>query len=219
MLAIRMQRTGRKGHAQFRLIVQDKRFSPTSGRVVAQLGSYDPHSKAVKVDTEKAAAYLKNGAQPTDRVATLLKKEGVKLPVWVKPAAPQKRAIKKQDKLRRNRPAPTAESEPRSDSAGAGEPETTKEEAPEAKTEAAPENVVADNESDNKATEQPEPTVSKAIEAPPSELISEVSDGDSAVVSTEETPLKALETEALKQAAAPQSAEPTAPEPEPKSEA
>ena len=44
MLAIRMQRTGRKGHAMFRVVVQESRLTPTSGRVVAMLGSYDPHS-------------------------------------------------------------------------------------------------------------------------------------------------------------------------------
>jgi len=116
MLAIRMQRTGRRGHAQFRLIVQDKRFSPTSGRVVAFLGSYDPHSKVVKLDTAAAKAYLDNGAQPTDRVAVLLKKEGIQMPAWVKPQSPKKRAIKNPEKLRRNRPdepkpEPTAEAE------------------------------------------------------------------------------------------------------------
>ncbi len=105
MLAIRMQRTGRKGHAQFRLIVQDKRFSPKSGRVSAFLGSYDPHTKKANVDTEKAAVYLKNGAQPTDRVAEILKAEGVKLPKWFQPATPQNRNIKNIEKLRRNRPA------------------------------------------------------------------------------------------------------------------
>jgi len=99
-----MQRTGRKGHAQFRVIVQDSRFSPTSGRVVAQLGSYNPHTKATTLDKDKATAYLSNGAQPSDRVAKLLKAEGVKLPEWVSPSAPKKRPIRNQDKLRRNRP-------------------------------------------------------------------------------------------------------------------
>jgi small subunit ribosomal protein S16 len=41
-----MQRTGRRGHAMFRVIVQDSHRSPTSGKVVAFLGSYDPHTKS-----------------------------------------------------------------------------------------------------------------------------------------------------------------------------
>lgn len=105
MLVIRMQRTGRKGHAQFRVVVQDSRRTPTSGRVVAQLGSYNPHTKEAVVNKEKAEFYLKNGAQPSDRAARLLKSEGIKLPEWVKLPADKKREIRNAEKLRRNRPA------------------------------------------------------------------------------------------------------------------
>jgi small subunit ribosomal protein S16 len=108
MLAIRMQRTGRKGHAQFRVIVQEARLNPSSGRVVALLGSYDPHSKVAQVDTDKAAFYLEHGAQPSSRVAVLLQKEGVKLPSWVKIDTAKQVAIKNTEKLRRNRPAEEA---------------------------------------------------------------------------------------------------------------
>jgi small subunit ribosomal protein S16 len=110
MLAIRMQRTGRKGHAQFRVVVQDSRFSPTSGRVVEYLGSYNPHTKTTTLDKEKAQTYLSNGAQPSDRVVILLKQEGVKLPAWVKEPSKHERTIRNPEKLRRNRPAePAAE--------------------------------------------------------------------------------------------------------------
>src|SRR3989344_1819914 len=54
MLAIRMQRTGRRGHAQFRVIVQDARRSPSSGQVVARLGSYNPHTKIAALNTENS---------------------------------------------------------------------------------------------------------------------------------------------------------------------
>ena len=115
MLVIRLQRTGRKGHAQFRVVVQDSRRTPTSGKIVAHLGHFNPHSKEVVIDKEKAALYLKNGAQPSERVARLLKAEGVKLPDWVKNADKKERKLKNPDKLRKNRPA---------------EPEEPKEEAP-----------------------------------------------------------------------------------------
>ncbi len=105
MLAIRMQRTGRKGHAMFRVVVQDSRLTPTSGKVVANLGHYDPHTKAVSVDTEKASFYLSNGAQPSDRVARLLQKEGVKLPEWVALSTDRARTIRNAEKLRKNQPA------------------------------------------------------------------------------------------------------------------
>jgi small subunit ribosomal protein S16 len=109
MLAIRMQRTGRKGHSQFRVVVQDSQFSPSSGRVVAYLGSYNPHSKTTTLDKQKVATYLKNGARPSERVVKLLKNEGVDLPGWVATTEPKARAIRNQDKLRRNRPAEQAE--------------------------------------------------------------------------------------------------------------
>jgi small subunit ribosomal protein S16 len=105
MLAIRLQRTGRSGHSQFRVIVQDSRFSPTRGRVVAYLGSYDPHTKTAELDGPKASQYLEKGAQPSDRVARLLKTEGIKLPAWVKLDQPQKRATRNPDKRRSTRPA------------------------------------------------------------------------------------------------------------------
>lgn len=105
MLAIRMQRTGRKGHAMFRLVVQESRVTPTSGKVVVTLGSYDPHAKVATIDKEKAAFYLGNGAQPSDRAARLLKSEGVELPKWVKVVdAEKKRAIRNPEKLRKNQP-------------------------------------------------------------------------------------------------------------------
>jgi small subunit ribosomal protein S16 len=104
MLAIRMQRTGRKGHAMFRVVVQDARRTPTSGRVVAQLGHYDPHTKAAELSKDKAAFYLGNGAQPSPRVVRLFQTEGIDLPQWVKVAKSKSGAIRNADKLRRNQP-------------------------------------------------------------------------------------------------------------------
>lgn len=105
MLAIRLQRTGRRGHAQFRFIVQDSRSHPKRGKVVAYLGNYNPHDKSANIDGEKASQYLAGGAQPSDRVARLLKSEGVKLPTWVKLTNPKKSTIRHPQKLRKNRPA------------------------------------------------------------------------------------------------------------------
>lgn len=106
MLVIRMQRTGRKGFATYRIVVQDVRQTPSSGRVVAQLGHYNPHTKDLKLDAEKSKFYLANGAQPSDRVVVLFKKEGVKIPAWVeKPDTKKKASVKNLEKLRKNRPA------------------------------------------------------------------------------------------------------------------
>ena len=100
MLAIRLQRTGRSGHAMFRIIVQDSRKSPTSGKTVARLGYYDPHSKNIKIDKEKAETFLKNGAQPSPRVASLLKFQGIKLPKWVVFSPDVKKAVRNPEKRR-----------------------------------------------------------------------------------------------------------------------
>ncbi|MDZ7786087.1 MAG: 30S ribosomal protein S16 [Candidatus Saccharibacteria bacterium] len=111
MLAIRLQRTGRKGHAQFRMIVQEARRSPSSGRVVEILGNYDPHSKALNIDKEKAKTFLDNGAKPSDRVARILKTEGVKLPSWVKIVDHLDKKTKNPEKLRKNQPKEEAPAE------------------------------------------------------------------------------------------------------------
>ncbi len=105
MLAIRMQRTGRHGHAMFRMIVQDSRRTPTSGNIVAALGNYDPHTKTAVFDKEKASYYLEHGAQPSDRVVFILKSQGVKIPSWVNVDDKKTANIRNKSKLRRNRPA------------------------------------------------------------------------------------------------------------------
>ena len=105
MLTIRMQRTGRSGSAMFRVVVQDARQTPTSGKVVALLGSYNPHAKTLAVDKEKAAFYLEHGAQPSERAARLLQAEGVKLPKWIVLSDSKQGKLRNPDKLRRNRQA------------------------------------------------------------------------------------------------------------------
>ncbi len=102
MLAIRMQRTGRKGLPNYRIVVQDSRRTPLSGRVVAQLGSYNPHTKQLVLDKDKAQTYLNNGAQLSDRVVTLLKQESVTLPKWVADRTAKTRDIRHPEKLRKN---------------------------------------------------------------------------------------------------------------------
>lgn len=105
MLAIRLQRLGRKGYPVYRLAVQESQRHPSSGRVVAYVGSYNPHTKEAKVQVEEAQKYLDNGAQPTPRVVKLLEAAGVKLPNWVKKAdATKQKAIRNAEKLRKNQP-------------------------------------------------------------------------------------------------------------------
>ena len=113
MLAIRLQRIGRKGYPVYRLAVQESQRHPSSGRVVAYVGSYNPHTKEANIQVETAQKYLDNGAQPTPRVVKLLADAGVKLPNWVKTAATDKqKAIRNAEKLRKNQPREEVAEEP-----------------------------------------------------------------------------------------------------------
>ena len=105
MLAIRLQRLGRKAYPVYRLAVQESNRHPSSGRVVAYVGSYNPHTKEANVNVEQAQKYLDNGAQPTPRVVKLLSAAGVKLPKWVKEFdASKAKNVRNAEKLRKNQP-------------------------------------------------------------------------------------------------------------------
>ena len=114
MLAIRLQRLGRKAYPVYRLAVQESNRHPSSGRVVAYVGSYNPHTKEANVNIEQAQKYLDNGAQPTPRVVKLLKAAGVKLPKWVKEfEGGKEKTVRNAEKLRKNQPkAEVAEEAP-----------------------------------------------------------------------------------------------------------
>lgn len=72
---IRLKRIGAKKNPFYRVVVADARF-PRDGRFIEEIGTYNPlvSPAEVKIDAEKAATWLKNGAQPTDTVKALLKK-------------------------------------------------------------------------------------------------------------------------------------------------
>lgn len=77
MLKIRLRRMGAKKAPFYRIVVADSR-SPRDGAFVEEIGYYNPTSDPaeLKVDNDKAAQWIKNGAQPTDTVRGLLKKSG-----------------------------------------------------------------------------------------------------------------------------------------------
>ncbi|MFQ9177401.1 MAG: 30S ribosomal protein S16 [Christensenellaceae bacterium] len=72
---IRLRRMGSKKNPFYRVVVADSR-SPRDGRFIEELGYYNPLTKETKIDNEKAADWIKKGAQPTDTVRALLKKNG-----------------------------------------------------------------------------------------------------------------------------------------------
>ena len=74
---IRLTRLGKKKAPTYRVIVADER-APRDGRFIEELGYYDPTKdpSVIKIDTERAQEWIKNGAKPTDTVAKLLKIAG-----------------------------------------------------------------------------------------------------------------------------------------------
>ena len=75
---IRLRRMGAKKSPYYRIVVADSRY-PRDGRFIEEIGMYNPLKEPaeVKVDAEKAKQWISNGAQPTDTVKAILKKNGV----------------------------------------------------------------------------------------------------------------------------------------------
>ena len=69
---------GAKKAPFYRIVVADSRY-PRDGRFIEEIGYYDPTKEpsVVSVDGEKAKSWIANGAQPTETVKTLLKKNGI----------------------------------------------------------------------------------------------------------------------------------------------
>lgn len=75
---IRLKRVGKKKAPSYRVVVADAR-SPRDGRIIENIGWYNPlvEPSAIHIDETKALGWLKNGAQPTDSVNSLLKRAGI----------------------------------------------------------------------------------------------------------------------------------------------
>jgi len=75
---MRLKRMGAKKSPFYRVVVADSRY-PRDGRFIEEIGTYNPVTDPaqINIDSEKAQKWLKNGAQPTDTVKSLLKKTGV----------------------------------------------------------------------------------------------------------------------------------------------
>ncbi len=78
MVKIRLRRMGAKKAPFYRIVVADERY-PRDGRFVEEIGYYDPTKEPsnVKIDADKAKEWIAKGAQPTDTVKNILKKEGI----------------------------------------------------------------------------------------------------------------------------------------------
>ncbi|MDE5984946.1 MAG: 30S ribosomal protein S16 [Eubacterium sp.] len=75
---IRLRRMGAKKAPFYRVVVADSRY-PRDGRFIEEIGTYNPMTEPaeIKIDADKAKKWISNGAQPTDTVKNILKKEGI----------------------------------------------------------------------------------------------------------------------------------------------
>ena len=75
MVKIRLQRAGAKKAPFYHIVVADSR-SPRDGKIIEQIGTYDPMTNpaTIVVDQEKVATWIKNGAKPTESVKAILEK-------------------------------------------------------------------------------------------------------------------------------------------------
>ena len=78
MVKIRLQREGKKKAPFYHIVVADSK-SPRDGKIIEQIGTYDPMTKpsTIVLDKEKYEQWIKNGAQPTDTVKSLFKELGI----------------------------------------------------------------------------------------------------------------------------------------------
>jgi len=78
MVKIRLRRMGAKKAPFYRVVVADSRY-PRDGRFIEEIGTYNPLTQpsTINIDAEKAKTWIANGAQPTDTVRALLKKQNI----------------------------------------------------------------------------------------------------------------------------------------------
>lgn len=78
MVKLRLKRMGKKGQPFYRIVAADSR-APRDGRFIEEIGTYNPvpEQDQIVVDREKALKWLNNGAQPTDTVRSILRKQGI----------------------------------------------------------------------------------------------------------------------------------------------
>ena len=81
MVKLRLRRTGKKKQPFYKIIVADSRASRT-GKFIEAIGHYNPraHPMIIEVDESRLFVWLKQGAQPTDTLRSLLQRKGL----WLK---------------------------------------------------------------------------------------------------------------------------------------
>ncbi|MEK7447410.1 MAG: 30S ribosomal protein S16 [Patescibacteria group bacterium] len=111
MVVIRLTRVGKKKQAHYRIVVAESKRA-VQGKFISILGWYNPHTKELEVKKDELQAWFDKGAMPSNTLAKLLKKEGVKLPKWVKITEKKKAPKKKEEPKEKPAAAPKEEEAP-----------------------------------------------------------------------------------------------------------
>ena len=149
MLALRLQRIGRRNEAHFKIVVIEKTRGPKSQKYIDIVGSYNPKLGRVIIDEEKAKKWLSNGVQPSDTVYNMLIDKGV-IEGKKRNVLPKKTPIIDEEKLAQEKAAAEAEK-------AVEETEQTSEEvSEETKTDDSEKEVEVEAETEAKAVSEEE---------------------------------------------------------------
>lgn len=154
MLKIRLRRSGKKNHAQYRIVVAEH-TAPIQGKFIDLLGSYDPHTKVVNVKKELVLDWVNKGAKPSNTVAKLLESQKIT----------HKHIVYKSKTKKTKRGEPEEETTPPAKAEG-------KAEEP-AKEEAVVEPVATEEKPGEVTNEAVKETVAKPTETPVEEPVSD----------------------------------------------
>jgi small subunit ribosomal protein S16 len=186
LVKIRLRRTGAKKQPSYRLVVADSR-APRDGAFIAVIGHYNPLTdpETLVIDEERASAWLKQGAQPTDTAARLLAKAGI-----IEEPADRK------EKMKAGTPGKPKASKKKAKAAAA---KAEAEAAPEAEAKEAPETTVEETKAE--AAEEPKakaevPEPKAKAEVPEPKAKAEVPEPKAEAETPAEAPKAEAETEA-----------------------
>ena len=161
MVRIRLKRVGAKKHPFYRIVVADQRAA-RDGAFIEQIGTYDPFPDPpeIKIDEEKVAKWMKNGAQPSDSVVSLFQTQGILPKVTTVAAAPE--AAKKAAPKAAAKAAPKAAA---TATAVADPPEEVAEETPAEEVAEATDEVAAETPAEDAAEDASKAAHEDAAEA------------------------------------------------------
>jgi len=161
MVRIRLKRVGAKKHPFYRIVVADQRAA-RDGAFIEQVGTYDPFPDPpeIKIDEEKVAKWMKNGAQPSDSVVSLFQTQGILPKVTTGAAAPE--AAKKAAPKAATKAAPKAAA---TATAVADPPEEVAEETPAEEVAEATDEVAAETPAEDAAEDASKAAHEDAAEA------------------------------------------------------